>query len=130
MPIKLISNTVSERDGTSQPGRVSAALEPGYVSVDERSAEDIVRFVREYANTLIYFGSNNEPNGDFSAFVGSLSPRDIAAFLQDPTSFDPDRNPALYRPHFTLFLAFLRLLADARAELNGLTRRHLDFYYR
>lgn len=130
MPIKLIDNTVSERDGTSQPGRAAAALLPEYVSVDERSAEDILRFVRDYAETLVYYGLDNEPAGDFRAFVGALSPIDIARFLKEPGAFDPDRTPALFRPHFTLFLAFLRLLEDVRSELNRLTRRHLDFFYR
>ena len=35
-----------------------------------------------------------------------------------------------HEPHFALFLAFLRLFEHARTELNTLTGRHLDFYYR
>ena len=35
-----------------------------------------------------------------------------------------------HQPHYGLFLAFLDLLAVAREDLNGLTARHLDFYYR
>lgn len=35
-----------------------------------------------------------------------------------------------HEPHYTLFLAFLRLFEYARAEMNTLTGRHLDFYYR
>lgn len=35
-----------------------------------------------------------------------------------------------HEPHYALFLAFLRLLENARAELNTLTGRHLDYYYR
>ncbi len=35
-----------------------------------------------------------------------------------------------HEPHYALFLAFLRLFAYARAEMNTLTGRHLDFYYR
>jgi hypothetical protein len=34
-----------------------------------------------------------------------------------------------HTPHYGLFLAFLDLLAVARGELNGMTARHLDFYY-
>ncbi|MCD2449921.1 baseplate J/gp47 family protein [Methylicorpusculum oleiharenae] len=33
-------------------------------------------------------------------------------------------------PHYTLFLAFLRLFEHARAQINTITGRHLDFYYR
>ena len=35
-----------------------------------------------------------------------------------------------HEPHYALFLAFLRLLEHLRADINTLTRRHLDFYYR
>jgi len=35
-----------------------------------------------------------------------------------------------HEPHYTLFLAFLRLLEHARNEMNTLTGKHLDFYYR
>lgn len=35
-----------------------------------------------------------------------------------------------HEPHYALFLAFLQLFEYARTEANGLTQRHLDFYYR
>lgn len=35
-----------------------------------------------------------------------------------------------HQPHYALFLAFLRLLDYARDEVNTITQRHLDFYYR
>jgi hypothetical protein len=35
-----------------------------------------------------------------------------------------------HEPHAGLLLAFVRLLMDSKAHLNGLTARHLDFYYR
>ncbi len=35
-----------------------------------------------------------------------------------------------HQPHFALFLAFLRLLEQARKEENTLTARHLELYYR
>jgi hypothetical protein len=34
-----------------------------------------------------------------------------------------------HEPHFALFLAFLRLLSHGKDHLNGLTERHLRFYY-
>jgi Baseplate J-like protein len=33
-------------------------------------------------------------------------------------------------PHYALFLAFLKLLGVAQDELNGFTKKHLDFYYK
>jgi hypothetical protein len=35
-----------------------------------------------------------------------------------------------HEPHYALFLSFLRLLELVRADINTLTGRHLDFYYR
>jgi hypothetical protein len=35
-----------------------------------------------------------------------------------------------HQPHMALFLAFLKLLEFARTHLNGLTKAHLDFYYK
>lgn len=35
-----------------------------------------------------------------------------------------------HAPHYALFLAFLRLFGHVRETANGITARHLDFYYR
>ncbi|TNE57313.1 MAG: hypothetical protein EP344_11335 [Bacteroidetes bacterium] len=35
-----------------------------------------------------------------------------------------------HAPHYALFLAFLRLFEYGRTEMNTLTKRHLDFYYK
>ena len=38
-------------------------------------------------------------------------------------------NVSAHAPHYALYLAFLQLLTHARDSINGLTQRHLDFYY-
>lgn len=119
-----------EFDGTSQVGRSLGALEPGHAAVDERTVEELVAYVHEYARGLVYHGPDDRPAGDFRGFVGELSPAKVAAFLREPERFDPARDPELFRPHFALFVAFLGLLERARIELNKLTARHLEFYYR
>src|SRR6185503_15980419 len=35
-----------------------------------------------------------------------------------------------HQPHYALFLTFLRLFRNQQAQLNGITWRHLDFYYK
>ena len=35
-----------------------------------------------------------------------------------------------HQPHMALFIAFIELFAYAKKELNGLTTKHLDFFYR
>ncbi len=118
------------RDGTSQAGRVLAALDPEYARVDERTIQDMVRFARELGKGLVYHGLDDRPQGTWSDFIGSLEPEMIAAFLEHPERFDPRTRPELFRPHFVLFLTFLKLYQRAQGELNTLTARHLDFYYR
>ena len=76
------------RDGTSQAGRPLDALDPGYVQIDERSAEDLLGFVRQYATQLQYFDLTNQPAGNWTGFLGAsdedLPLEDLAAFLQGP----------------------------------------------
>ncbi len=35
-----------------------------------------------------------------------------------------------HSPHYALFLAFVKLMKEATNHINGLTKRHLDFYYK
>ena len=39
-------------------------------------------------------------------------------------------NYSNHKPHFALYLSFLKLLGIAQAQLNEFTKRHLDFYYK
>ena len=115
-------------DGTSQAERAQKALDPGYASVDERSTRDLLVFSQKYAAELRYFNEQNEVDGNWSNFIGQNDLDELVACLNDPERFQT--NPQFSRPHLVLFLTFLELLENARAQLNDLTRRHLEFYYR
>ena len=123
------------RDGTSQAARRPVALDPSYVSVDERSIKDFLDFSASYAKTLNYYDLENHPAGDWSGFLG-LDPEDqnaiaeIAAFVELPDKFAAPTYDRYRRPHFALFLTFLKLLQQLQAQFNTFTRRHLEFYYR
>lgn len=124
------SNPPAERDGTSQLARAARAPRPD-VSVDDRSIADLVAFAKEYGKQLRYFGLDDEAAGTWSAFVPEgASPLDIADFANRPERFPAADFPELHRPHFTLFMTFLKMVERCQAELNGFTRRHLDHYYR
>jgi hypothetical protein len=43
---------------------------------------------------------------------------------------DQLENYANHKPHFALYLSFLKLLGIAQTQLNAFTKRHLDFYYK
>lgn len=118
------------RDGTSQTARRQKALEPDYVSVDERSLVDLLAFARDYAKELSYYDENNEQKGDWSAFIDpDMDLEQAAAYAEDPEQSPLDKSHAFMRPHFALFLSFLQLLRRAQDHLNDFTRRHLEFYY-
>ncbi len=134
----------SGRDGTSQTGRRLPALDPDYVAIDERSTADLLAFVQAFAEQIRFFMASSAGDdelrdaGSWSAFAkreaggnhAAISIADMVAYIADPTRFEGEQARWLGRPHFALLLTFLELLGHARAQLNGLTARHLDYYYR
>ena len=102
------------RDGSSQLRRLLDALLPGYVTVDERNMDDLVEFAKKYAAEIRYYDLNNPVAGD-----------DWVDFFTK--AIDTNGNTD---PHYGLFLAFLQLFKIARNDLNQVTRRHLEYYYK
>jgi hypothetical protein len=133
MPDEPQTSTFSWRDGISQSGRIARELDPDYAPVDERTTRDLLAFARAYAGELNYFGADDPttPSGDWRGFFGAgVDLDDAASYARAPETFPAEKAAPYARPHFALFLAFLELLALARKELNGYTRRHLEFLYR
>jgi Baseplate J-like protein len=102
------------RDGTSQLRRLLKELLPSYVSVDERSMEDLIAFAKRYAEEIFFYDLNNQKNGNWVDFFNQSI----------------DEANASTEPHYALFAAFLELFKIAQEDLNTITGRHLDFYYR
>ena len=101
------------RDGTSQQMRLIKSLLPDYVSVDERGFDELKQFVLEFAKELQYYNQNGNRSGDWFDFFNQKLKSDKRT-----------------EPHYALFQAFLELFSIAQADLNTLTKRHLDFYYK
>jgi hypothetical protein len=103
------------RDGTSQQQRLLKALLPSYVSVDERSMQDLIAFAVNYGKEINYYDSTNSVNGNWQSFFKDMVIDEAGQTTQ---------------PHYALFIAFLELFRIAQDDLNTITQRHLDFYYR
>lgn len=101
------------RDGVSQQQRLTKALLPEYVAVDERKIEELKAFVLDFSRELRFYDDNNETNGNWHDFFDQKVRQDQQT-----------------EPHFALFQAFLELFSIAQGDLNTLTARHLDFYYK
>lgn len=120
------------RDGVSQAGRRLAALNPEYVPIDERSIRDLLAFARAYAGELNFFSVENDEvaiEGTWESFFSDVDLDLAVKYLHDPESFSQEAAQPFARPHFALFLVFLNLLRRVQGKLNGITKRHLDYYY-
>lgn len=109
-----------QRDGSSRLSRHIAALDPAFVQLDDRNAEDLVHYAAQLAQELNFYDLNGEPAGTWRHF--------LSAVVDLPES-DWEKSAAR-EPHLALFLAFLRLIRHSQQHLNELPREHLDFFYR
>lgn len=98
------------RDGQSQSGRIIPALSPDYIKVDERDRDDLISFASEYSKLIQYYDEHNHRKGDWGDFFKEDTPAD--------------------EPHYALFLAFTWLFGHLQQDLNTLTERHLNHYYK
>src|SRR5574343_564203 len=106
------------RPGQSQDERTPAALDPAFAPVDARTPAERLAETRRLAEHLLYYAFDpGQAAGDWQAFF----PDNAADLLA--------RDDGSVPPHLGLFGAFLHQLEPARAALNELTGRHLDFQY-
>lgn len=107
------NKNILQRDGTSQSQRLLAALLPSYVSVDERSMDDFRAFAQRFATEIQYYNLADAREGDWVDFFTK--------------SISEDQKT---EPHYALFIALLELYKVAQDDINTITKRHLDYYYR
>ncbi|UII24680.1 hypothetical protein LVD15_15300 [Fulvivirga maritima] len=142
-------NPLLFRDGTSQSDRHSEQLKPEYVEVEDRNLEDYILEAQRLAKELSFFNDQNQPVNNWEALlVGDAAAyhnetetmqqlmrnqwaAKLAAYVEDPASFsaEAEEYARLSRPHVVLFLTFLKLLNHIKSQINGLTQKHLDFYF-
>lgn len=111
------------REGTTQVQRLLDALVPENVKLHELTTGDWLAFAKDYAALINYYKltDHESPDDDWERFF--------------PDKIDIDQTLAqdsegTVEPHLALFIAFLKLLEYPQKSLNGIPKRHLDFYYR
>lgn len=114
-----------QRDGTSQRQRMLEALDPGSVQLHGFTMKDWMRFAYEFAADVNFFGNGNDlsPDGNWQHFF--VEEDSLDTFINKVSGMDQE-----VEPHLALFVAFLKLIAHSQQQLNAITRRHLDFYYK
>lgn len=107
--------------GQTQAHRTLPALDPASAPLDARSIKTL------YAQSAALASYVNYVNPDTNAVDG-----DWQSFFQTP----PEAIEALWEnggftePQLALFLAFLKHYQYLQSDLNQITARHLDYYYR
>lgn len=96
--------------GTNRFERLAAELEFSYVQIEERHEADFVQYAHKLASSVQFYDQGNMPAGNWESFFDPSVPENA--------------------PHKALFIAFLRLLEALNEHANGLSKRHLDFYFK
>lgn len=109
--------------GTGQAERVKNSLKPENLSLNDFSLSEWMEFAHTFAKEINYFGTQDDTN-PLSNWEDFFIEKDkIARFLSE---IETGTNLS---PHLTLFVCFLNLIEHSKARFNGITKRHLDFYY-
>ncbi|SHF18527.1 Baseplate J-like protein [Fodinibius roseus] len=129
MSENCLSQNPLVRDGTSRRQRLLKTLLPSYAPVDERSMKDLVNFARKFTGEINYFESDSTaPDGQWDEFFRFTDEEWQGFSLEKFLEKLKETQEAA--PHFALFFGFLYIFKTAQDDLNTLTRRHLEFYYR
>jgi len=109
-----------QRDGSTQTERFRSALSPDFAELDNRTTEDFLAFAYRYAKHLKYFNFENQYDGNWEAFFEKIN----------TSTLEEIETQANNNPHLVLFICFLKLFKFAQNQLNDLSGKHLDFYYK
>ncbi|RYE39584.1 MAG: hypothetical protein EOP48_25590, partial [Sphingobacteriales bacterium] len=114
---------ILKRDGQTQQQRMPQWLNPDLIPIDQRSKDDLYKYLQEISKQIKFFELSAETNkvaedgtwdDFFNLTIEELKEKASKASL-----------PA----HLALWDTFIRLLEEPKQQLNTLTKRHLDFYY-
>ena len=135
-------DSILRRNGRDQQQRFNKALSPDSLKLHDLDIEDWILFAYNFAKNVNYFNLDNDqvPSGNwqdlfryFDFNENTIPRRGESAYQKlkeeiTNTLADQEKDSRV-TPHFTLFICFLRLLTFSQDRFNGLTKRHLDFYF-
>ncbi|WP_299222266.1 baseplate J/gp47 family protein [uncultured Aquimarina sp.] len=116
------------RDGTSQQQRTLNTLLPSYVAVDERSMKDVMEFIHAFGEEIRFYDDTNAIDGHWADFF-KITDEDWASFSLE-AYLEQLKIDQFTKPHLALFFGFLYMFKIVQEDINTITERHLDFYYK
>ncbi len=127
----ISNNALFRNDGTNQLQRQLPTLKSDYVKVDDRNINDFLDYIYQLSTQIRYFNLANEEEYDWKVFFENFHTEfGINHYLSvDEIEFNLNQKTDL-PPHIVLLLAFLKLYQYLQNDLNQLTEKHLDFFYK
>ncbi len=116
-----------KREGTYQWQRFPEGLTDGFFKPDDRSIEQLVMQVAEYASLVKYYDTTLNEWGRWKEFFSYIY--DYQTKKLKVTSIDDLLQKGDVPPHLGLLFSFLKNYQTVRDNFNSFTNRHLDFYY-
>ena len=114
--------------GMLQSERLEQVPDPDSMQVSGRTFEDLVGRTAEFARSVIYYGDDNKPDGDWCVFFKDVYDYDNRRVRTEVIE-DMVRNSSV-PPHLALLFAFFKMSLVTQQDMNTLTDRQLDFYFR
>jgi len=117
-----------EHSGMLQSDRPGLAPSPAGMKVSGRTFEDLVKRSAEFARSVIFYGDDLDPDGDWSAFFKEIYDYEYRKVRTEV--LENMIRTSSVRPHLALMFAFFRMLLVAQEDINRLTERQMEFYFR
>jgi hypothetical protein len=118
------------RDGANQLQRLLDALRPERNPIDDRRTEDLLLFLYRLARQFAFYNEYHEVHGDWQAFFDELKNREGEVNIDSIRNYLEKAQRRQDNSTFlSILLAFLQMFGHLQADINGLTQKHLDFYY-
>lgn len=119
---------VFEHIGMLQTDRQASAPSGDAVEVSGRRFEDLVRRTAEFSESVSFYGDDNRMRGDWSVFFSQVYDRENHRVRTEV--LDEMIRTSSVSPHLALLFAFYKMLLVEQKDLNKLTDRQMDFYFR
>jgi hypothetical protein len=122
MTKQSILKSVLTASGQSQSERAASALSANYVAIDAWSKSELMDYMQAFAKHINFYQDNSEvPVGDWQSFF-PFSPSNSQQYIEQ-------QSPNV-TPHLALLQAFVELYKYPQEQINQLTDKHLDFFYK
>jgi hypothetical protein len=122
MTKQSIVKSVLKASGQSQSERTAAALSADYVAIDAWTKSELMDYMQAFAKHINFYQEDSEvPVGDWQSFF-PFPPSNSQQYI--------DQQSPNVTPHLALLQAFVELYKYPQQQINQLTDKHLDFYYK